>query len=140
VTDLGSANVSAALFGNSHMAVIVADLSQRTTWPVTTRQIAASTGLADSLVRAVLLRLVAAGALTPLPKMEGSRGRQFFDRAHPTWWSTFTALACSVASPLPVTQSEARGRTDLSDSDSSGGTGLYQRPNSTFNSQTPGAL
>lgn len=92
-----SITVSAAVFGNSHMANIVADLSRRTQWPVTTRQVAASTGLADSLVRAVLFRLVAAEALNALPKMDGSRGKQFFDKANPNWWVNLTALACSIA-------------------------------------------
>lgn len=118
MNELGIPNVSAALFGNSHMAVILTDLSRRadSDWPITTRQVAASTGLADSLVRPVLLRLVAAGALDQLPKTEGLRGRQYFDRAKPKWWKTLIDLARSVASPAPVTQPGAPGGANLSES------------------------
>jgi hypothetical protein len=106
VNELGTPNVSAAIFGNSHMAVILTDLSQRadSDWPVTTRQVASATGLADSLVRAVLLRLVAAGALNPLPKTEGLRGRQFFDKAGLAWWQTLVDLAGNVVSATPPTR------------------------------------
>jgi hypothetical protein len=116
VNELSTSNVSAAVFGNSHMAVILTDLSKRTDsdWPITTRQVAASTGVADSLVRAVLLRLVAAGVLNALPKTEGSRGRQFFDRAGLTWWQTLIDLAESVANATPPTRPNAYGYADLS--------------------------
>jgi len=115
VNEPGTPNVSAAIFGNSHMAVILTDLSNRahSDWPITTRQVAASTGVADSLVRAVLLRLVAAGALNQLPKTEGSRGRQFFDRADVAWWQTLTDLARSVASALPPARPDAYGHASL---------------------------
>jgi hypothetical protein len=111
VNELGTPSVSASIFGNTHMAVILTDLSQRadSDWPITTRRVAVSTGLADSLVRPVLLRLVAAGALDPLPKTEGLRSQQFFDRrADLAWWQTLMDLARSVANATPALARAAR--------------------------------
>lgn len=118
MNELGTSNVSAAIFGNTHMAVILCDLSRRadSDWPITTRQVAAATGLADSLVRAVLLRLVVAGVLVPMPKTEGLRGRQFFDRVEGlTWWPTLVKLASSVADATPPTRLNTYGQTNLSE-------------------------
>lgn len=115
MNELDTPNVSASIFGNSHMAVILTDLSKRadSDWPITTRQVAASTGVADSLVRAILLRLVAAGALTALPKTEGSRGRQFFDRVENlAWWRTLIDLANSVADAAPPARTNPHGHVN----------------------------
>lgn len=120
MNELGTSNVSAAVFGNTHMAVILCNLGQRddtNDWPVTTRRIAAATGLADSIVRAVLLRLVAAGVLVAMPKDGGLRGQQFFDRApRLTWWSTLIELAKSVADATPPIRLDTYGPANLSES------------------------
>mgnify|MGYP000917581513 CR=1 FL=1 len=72
---------SFALFNNRHMADVAehalkaADDSDGL---LTTRWVAASTGLADSVVRPVMLRLVEAEILTRLPRMSAGRSAQYF--------------------------------------------------------------
>lgn len=69
---------SAALFNNRYFAEVVLAILGRAEDDdfFTTRQIAAQTGLADSLVRPVLLRLCAAAVLERLPRMGGGRSPQ----------------------------------------------------------------
>ena len=72
---------SAALFNNSHFAEVaarVADLSRAHGGMVTTRMVASVSGLADSIVRPVLLRLVDAGVLGKLPRAGSGRSPQFY--------------------------------------------------------------
>lgn len=48
----------------------------------TTRLVAASTGLADSVVRPVILRLVDAEILARLPRLSTGRSAQYFSVVH----------------------------------------------------------
>ena len=75
---------SAALFNNRHFADCAAHLLRLSNAGahaeefVTVRQVAASTQLADSVVRPVVLRLVDAGALERLPRSGGGRSAQYY--------------------------------------------------------------
>lgn len=72
---------SGALFNNRHFAEVATAalaVSQDGTTMFTTRMVAASTGLADSVVRPVLHRLVDAQALGKLPRGGGGRTAQYF--------------------------------------------------------------
>lgn len=72
--------LSAAIFGNRHLATVLATaaaIEAEQAW-TTTRRVASRTGLADSVVRAVLLRLVDAGVVEPIPREGGARSEQFY--------------------------------------------------------------
>lgn len=69
---------------------------------VTTRQVAAATGSADSVVRPVMQRLVGAGMLTPLPKTGAPNGPQLFLRAEPARWVVLLALVVDTTAVRPV--------------------------------------
>ena len=72
---------SFALFNNRHMADVAEHalkVAVSSDGLLTTRWIAASTGLADSVVRPVMLRLVEAEILTRLPRMSAGRSAQYF--------------------------------------------------------------
>jgi hypothetical protein len=91
---------SAALFNNSHLVDIVIAVHQLAPHAedfVTTRKVAATTGLADSLVRPVMLRLVGSGILRRLPRLSGSRGEQHFARESAAQWSALLRLARAIS-------------------------------------------
>jgi hypothetical protein len=86
---------SAALFNNRYFSEVILAANQLATEDdlVTTRHIAAATGLADSLVRPVLLRLVDADMLDRLPKVGGSRTVQYFRISRGKDWLNLVRLA-----------------------------------------------
>ena len=89
--------VSYALFNNAAFADIVLtaqEIFERDEQPafVTTRQVASKTGRSDSVVKPVMVRLVAAGLLEPLPKSGPSNSVQFYARQHPSRWQSLVAL------------------------------------------------
>jgi hypothetical protein len=73
---------SKLLFGNRHRLRIGDCVAQRTL--LTAREVAAELRLADSVVRAELLRLVEAGLLIALPSVQKER---FFERAADPFWA-----------------------------------------------------
>ncbi|HWL36029.1 MAG TPA: hypothetical protein VNQ77_07525 [Frankiaceae bacterium] len=77
---VGATPLSAAIFGNRHLANVLATAAaiEAEHELVTTRRVASRTGLADSVVRAVLLRLVDAGVVEPTLREGGARGQQFY--------------------------------------------------------------
>lgn len=94
--------MSHALFGNASLAEAAVSTDRILTGggsgaTVTTRQVAAATGSADSVIRPVMQRLVVAGLLTPLPKMGPSNGAQLFLRSAPNRWTALIALLNSIA-------------------------------------------
>jgi DNA-binding transcriptional ArsR family regulator len=72
---------SKLLFGNRHRLRIGDCIAAKTL--VTAREIASQLHLADSVVRAELLRLADAGLLTPLPSVQKER---FFETVIDPFW------------------------------------------------------
>jgi predicted transcriptional regulator len=66
---------SAALFNNCHLVEIVIVIAAYGRKPFTTRQISTSTGLADSIVRPVIRRLLDAGLVERTTSTTHGRGR-----------------------------------------------------------------
>ncbi|MGL5826774.1 MAG: hypothetical protein ACRCYU_18485 [Nocardioides sp.] len=72
---------SSAMFNNRYFAECAAHVvavSNGGQDMITVRQVAARSGLADSLVRPVLLRLAEARVLEKLPRMGGGRSPQYY--------------------------------------------------------------
>lgn len=71
--------LSSALFGNRHLARVLSAAGDRHDSDdlCTVRRLAADTCLIDSVVRPVVLRLVAAGVLHALPR-DRARGEHFY--------------------------------------------------------------
>lgn len=67
--------LSAALFNNSHLICVVNAIAAKGRQPFTTRQLANTTLLADSVVRQVIRRLVESGFLEATISQQPSRGR-----------------------------------------------------------------
>jgi hypothetical protein len=92
---------STALFNNRHFAECAAHLLQVSGLGaefVTVRKIAATSGLADSVVRPIILRLTDAGALERLPRLGGTRSPQYY-RLVDTTLLTWVALREVVDEP-----------------------------------------
>lgn len=98
-----NAEASSAIFGNSYFAAVVDAVAALTESDVlvTTRRVSLRIGAADSVVRPVILRLVAAGLLTPLPREGGKRSPQLYEWAASNMASAVvdTARACLQNSP-----------------------------------------
>jgi hypothetical protein len=91
---------SAALFNNRYFVDVVTAIGQLvgdTGDLVTTRQVASATGLADSLVRPVMLRLEAARLMTRLPRIGSTRGPQYFAIRSGDTWAHMAALVRDVS-------------------------------------------
>lgn len=91
---------SFALFNNRHMADVVQHalrVTDRGEDLFTTRMVAASTGLADSVVRPVILRLVDAEIVTRLPRLSTGRSAQYFRVLDADALGQVAALADRVA-------------------------------------------
>jgi hypothetical protein len=103
-----------AIFNNAAFGdvVVTADrlLSEGPDGTVTTRRVAAVTGIADSVVRQVMVRLVAAQMLYELPKIGPTNGPRLFYRRNDDRWvaltAVVTALTKSDPSPLRADQSK----------------------------------
>lgn len=66
---------------------------------VTTRAIAANTGIVDSVVRPVMRRLVEAQALAAVPKAGGPRSAQYFTIGRAATWGALLALCSELSDP-----------------------------------------
>lgn len=88
---------SGALFNNRVVVDVVLAIEriadQRDVF-VTTRAIAANTGIVDSVVRPVMHRLVEAQALAAMAKTGGPRSAQYFTIGRAATWEALLAL-CS---------------------------------------------
>ena len=94
--------LSASLFNNCYYADVVLQIAALSLKPdhfVTTRKIAAASGIGDSLVRPVVLRLEAAGMLRRLPRMGGRRSEQHFARSTSAPWDHLVGLCGSLDEP-----------------------------------------
>lgn len=89
--------MSAAVFNNRYMVDVLLDLDARRTSDATTRQVAASTRIGDSLVRPVMLRLQTAGVLVRMPRLGGPRGTQYFELQRSATWDNLVVLARGLA-------------------------------------------
>lgn len=90
--------MSAALFNNAAFTEVLAaahTLLAAGSGEVTTRQVAAATGRSDSVVRPVMLRLVAAGLLVD-PGPSPSRGRHPFTRGKADLWRELLGVVSFV--------------------------------------------
>lgn len=95
--------MSAALFNNAAFTEVLASahtLLALDGGEVTTRQVAAATGRSDSVVRPVMMRLVAAGLLVD-PGPTGSRGPHPFTRDNADLWRELLGVV-SVVTGTPV--------------------------------------
>jgi hypothetical protein len=88
-----ASELSKAVFGNKHMLTVAAMIAAGPS-VTTQREIARETGLPDSTVRLVVLRLVDAGALHALPRSSSS---QYFERSTSPIWDFATALRSVAA-------------------------------------------
>ena len=90
-----------ALFNNAAFADVVMAADEAMTGAVdgtvTTRQIAAALGLSDSVVRPVMVRLLAAELLDELPKVGPANGPRLFHRRNESRWKALCALIVDVA-------------------------------------------
>lgn len=87
---------SFALYNNRYFAAVAEELfriSNAGADMVTTRMVASSSGLADSIVRPVLLRLVDAEILRKLPRSGAGRSPQYYLVVEPEVLQALTQLA-----------------------------------------------
>lgn len=96
---------SGALFNNRYFADVAAAalaVTQDDTAVFTSRMVASSTGLADSLVRPVLHRLVDAHVLDKLPRVGGGRSAQYYQVLEGTALEAIRDLAGSDDADEPT--------------------------------------
>jgi hypothetical protein len=89
---------SFALFNNRYLCDVVIAINELAPPPdglVTTRQVASHTGLVDSIVRPVLMRLVDADIMARLPRLGGPRSPQFFRVDDSQSWEHLISLTRS---------------------------------------------
>jgi hypothetical protein len=99
---------SASLFNNRYFADVVLAIQELAPPPdgiVTTRQVASYTGLADSLIRPVMLRLIRAEILFRLPRLGGGRSAQYLSVNPERRWEHLLGLVQETQ------RAEARGDT-----------------------------
>jgi hypothetical protein len=82
---------SAALFGNEKTAEVVLALNDARL--ATAQQLSTSTGIAHSMVRNALARLVQGGAVRALPKTGHSRSEQYYQPVDDRLWGALVAVA-----------------------------------------------
>jgi hypothetical protein len=101
---------SVALFNNRAVVDVVLAIeriAEQQDVFVTTRTIAAHTGIVDSVVRPVMHRLVEALALAAVPKAGGPRSTQYFTVGRASVWDALLTLCSEVSDPQ---QAEVVGR------------------------------
>lgn len=99
---------SAALFGNSYVVDVVMAIGRLAGDAeafVTTRTVASDSGLADSLVRPVMLRLVDAGLLVPLARPGGSRSTLPYQVQRDHLWSALAKICAVIGTSESTTGS-----------------------------------
>lgn len=84
--------LSAGIFGNEKLAEVVVALCA-TRSGATAQELSLITRISHSMVRDVLVRLVAVGLVTPLPKAGGTRSAQYYVPAPGEGWGRLSALA-----------------------------------------------
>jgi hypothetical protein len=99
---------SAAIFGNRFFAEVVIAID-RLSGPhdtfVTTRRVANETGIGDSLVRPVMLRLRNAGLIAGLPREGGSRSTLLYQvRRGPLWAGVLAACIATIDDTVPAAE------------------------------------
>jgi hypothetical protein len=97
---------SAALFGNEKTVEVVLALSSEGV--ATAQQLHTSTGIAYSMVRDALGRLVQGGAVRALPKAGHRRSAQYYQPVEGRVWDALVAAAQAL-------QDEAREQTAASE-------------------------
>jgi predicted transcriptional regulator len=87
-------NISSSLFNNRYLVEIVATIGDSGRKPFTTRHIATTTGLADSVVRLVIRRLRDAGFVDSAGSATAGRGRapHLLRATSAVGWSELKAL------------------------------------------------
>lgn len=109
--DLDTRSVSLAVFNNAAFAEVVSSADRILSvspHTVTTRQIAAATGRADSVVRPVMKRLVAACLLNE-PGKTSDRGPRPYSRSSPELWDRLTSLVDLLGDPKgPIVGPDSR--------------------------------
>ena len=86
-----------ALFNNRHLVVVVEAIASRSQAEFSTRQLAQSCGLADSLVRAVLQRLLGAGIIQEHARRGGVRGELLYKVQDRAGWDLLSSLCQQLA-------------------------------------------
>jgi hypothetical protein len=108
--------LSAAIFGNRAIVAVVTAIEQLTRTGdrfVTTRMVASATELGDSLVRPVMLRLVAAGVISELPRTSGPRSTRYYHVQHGDLWDALRAMCSAItagATEPESTEDRIRGK------------------------------
>jgi hypothetical protein len=85
------------LFNNRHLVVVVEAIGSRGTVEFSTRQLAQRCGLADSLVRAVLQRLLGAGMIREHARRGGVRGELLYRVRDEAGWDLLVPLCRRLA-------------------------------------------
>jgi hypothetical protein len=88
-------SLSAAIFGNRAAADVIRaieDLTRAGNRAVTTRMVARHTGLGDSIVRPVMLRLQSAGTLSSQPRTSGTRSALHYEVQPSELWNALRGV------------------------------------------------
>jgi Fic family protein len=85
---------STALFGNEKTVEVV--LALQGEGSATAQMIVARTGIAHSMVRSALAKLVEGGIVRALPKTGGTRSTQYYQPVDGQAWDTFLAAVQAV--------------------------------------------
>ena len=88
---------SAAIFGNEKTVEVVLALSDE--GAATAQMIAKSTGIAHSLVRDALVRLVNGGVVRQVPRLGGSRSPLYYQPTPGNLWAAILSAAQAIAGP-----------------------------------------
>lgn len=86
-----------ALFNNRHLVAVVEAIADRGGAEFSTRQLAQSCGLADSVVRSVLQRLVGADMIREHARRGGVRGELLYRVRDLAGWELLVSLCQQLA-------------------------------------------
>jgi hypothetical protein len=98
---------SAALFGNEKTVEVVLALQDEGT--ATAQIIVQRTGIAHSMVRDAIGRLVEGGIVRALPKTGGTRSPQYYEPIGGQVWDTFLAAVQAVSQEVHSVTAEGSG-------------------------------
>lgn len=104
-------DASYAVFGNRAVVDVVQAvqaLDAQDDALITTRAVAARTGMADSVVRPVMNRLARAGVLLAAPRVGGPRSSQYFTIERRSVWDALLALCSEIAPSAPTARHRRR--------------------------------
>lgn len=108
-------NRASVLFNNRHLAVVVEAIASHSAVDFTTRQLAQACGVADSLVRAVLHRLLGAGMIREHARRGGTRGELLYRVQDDAGWDLLVALCSQLAQDPRLTPIVPSGHTGMVD-------------------------